>query len=132
MIQTITTEELQAITERLKTIGYNASESDEMAIMFTGGTVKSHILNQINGDTIPYGLYHAFIDMVCGEFLSSKFNGNTLPDFDIDSAIQSISMGDVSVSYNANMSVSGKFKVLIDTLISGGEGDLVCYRKLKW
>lgn len=132
MIPTITTEDLQAITERLKTIGYNASESDEMAIMFTGGTVKAHIINQINGDTIPDGLYHAFIDMVCGEFLNAKFNGNTLPDFDIDSAIQSISMGDVSVSYNANMSVSGKFKVLIDTLISGGEGDLVCYRKLKW
>lgn len=132
MIPTLTADEMQAIIERLATLGYEVVETDKLAINFTGSSVKSYILNQINHENIPDGLQKAFIDMVCGEFLNSKFNTNSLPDMNIDEALQSVTMGDVSVSYNQSMTPAAKFKMMVDTLINGRKDDLVCYRKIRW
>lgn len=132
MIPTLTADELQLVIERLASLGYEVVEADKLAINFTGSSVKSYILNQINHENIPDGLQKAFIDMVCGEFLNSKFSTNSLPDMNLDDALQSVNMGDVSVSYNQSMTPAVKFKVLVDTLITGRKDDLVCYRKIRW
>lgn len=132
MIPTLTADELQAIIDRLKTLGYEVEESDTAAINFTGSSVKSHILNQINHETIPDGLQSIFVDMCCGEFLNAKSSTGVLPNLNVGEALQSVSMGDVSVSYNQNLTTAGKFNLLVDTLINGRKDDLICYRKIRW
>lgn len=132
MIPVLTDEEKQAIIDRLTTLGYSVGESDTMGLNFTGSAVKAHILNQINHSTLPDELQPLFVDMCCGEFLNAKSSTGVLPNMNVDEALQSVSMGDVSVSYNPSLTTAGKFNALVDTLINGRKDDLICYRKIRW
>lgn len=132
MITPLTADELQDITDRLNQLGYEAVEADTMSLNFCGLSVKQNILNDINAKELPIELYHLFIDMTCGEFLKMKQGSNQLEGFDVDGAINSISMGDVSVSYNSDMSIDEKFSKLLEVLTESRKGDMACFRKIRW
>lgn len=132
MITPLTADELQDITDRLAQLGYEVLEADTMSLNFCGLSVKQNILNDINVKELPIELYHLFIDMTCGEFLSMKQGSNQLEGFDVDGAINSISMGDVSVSYNSDMSIDEKFTKLLEVLTNSRKGDMACFRKIRW
>lgn len=125
-------EELTDIAERLMSLGYEIKQCDKMAISFAANGVRNRILTQINHEDIPDGLQLVYIDMACGEFLNSKFSTNDIPGMDLDGALQSVTMGDVSVSYNQSLTPAAKFKLLIDSLINGRKGDIACYRQIRW
>ena len=120
------------ILQRLEGFGYTANIADVFILKFVSEKSVNRILNIINDVIVPEALRQVCVDMICGEFLSEKNSLNQLGEFDVDGAIASVSMGDVSVQYDGNASQSAKFSAFVDTLKNPLGGDLICYRKIKW
>lgn len=126
---------VEMLIERLISLGYSLEGgSDDFAIGFAMQNVENHIKNSCNTAFIPVGLYNVAVDRICGEFLYSKKQTGHLhiADLDLSGAITSITEGDVSISFDANSTDEQKFNQLINYLMTKGEGEFVCYRKLSW
>jgi hypothetical protein len=124
----------EAVLKRLVSFGYDLKEDDSWVICFAMQKVENHIKNSCNTTSIPDGLFHVAVDMVCGEFLFNKKQTGTLElsDLDLDGAITQIHEGDVSISFANGSSDEDKFNLFLNYLLHNKEGDFVCYRKLKW
>lgn len=120
------------ILNRLEGMGYTATMADVTILKFVSEKVVNHVQSACNVNEIPDGLKEICVDMICGEFLSEKNSLNQLEGFDVDEAISSVTMGDVSVSYDKSANPATKFQALIHSLINDKAGDLACYRKIKW
>lgn len=96
--------------------------------------VENRIKNSCNTTSIPEGLFNVAVDMVCGQFLMTRKNLGRLElaDLNLDGAITSITEGDVSISFDSNSTDEQKFNQLLSYLMSKGEGEFVCFRKLSW
>lgn len=124
----------ETVVNRLVSLGYTPTDEDILTIAFSMQKTVNHVLNQIGHSTIPEGLVEIVVDMICGEFLNAKFLSGQLDlnGLDLDGMIQSVSQGDTSVSFSAEGSDEAKLKGLLSWLIHGKEGDLICYRKMRW
>lgn len=108
------------------------TESDFWLIDFTIKTVTDKIKNKCNITSIPEGLYTIAIDMTCGEILLAlKSTGKLNETFDIDGAIKQVQLGDTNVTFIEDGTPENRLDALI-TYLTNKEGDLICYRKLKW
>lgn len=123
-----------AVLKRLVSFGYKLKEDDSWVICFAMQKVENHIKNSCNTTDVPDGLFHVAVDMVCGEFLFTKKQTGKLEltDLDLDGAITSIKEGDIQVNFANGSSDEDKFNLFLNYLLHNGEGDFVCYRKLKW
>ncbi len=117
---------------RLLSLGYEPTDEDVWPLCFAMQKKETHVKNFCNISEVPASAYTILCDMVCGEFLSGLFQLNKLTGFDVDKAVKTMSMGDTSVTFMDSDSGESKVKALFDALLHGGEGDLICYRKLKW
>jgi hypothetical protein len=124
----------EAVLKRLFSFGYDLKEDDSWMICFAMQKVENNIKNSCNTTSVPDGLFHVAVDMVCGEFLFTlKQTGKLeLTDLDLDGAITQIHEGDVTIAFASGMSDEEKFNSFLNHLLHKGEGDFVCYRKLKW
>jgi len=126
----------ETIIERLNTLGYVAADSDEWLITFSMETVTLKIQNQCNTSSIPDGLIADAIDMVCGEFLFVlKQTGKLNESFNLEAAIKQVQAGDTNVTFaigDGTQTPEQRLNALINYLMGKGEGDFVCYRKIKW
>lgn len=122
----------KVLIERLKSLGYEATESDEFVLKFITEKVENHIKNQTNLDAVPEGLHHVFVDMVCGELLFEKKNSNMLTDEQIEAVVASISEGDTSVSFDTKTAPQALFEALVTSLMGRGTNEFIKYRKLVW
>ena len=124
----------EAVLKRLVSFGYNLKEDDSWMICFAMQKVENRIKNSCNTTDVPDGLFHVAVDMVCGEFLFTKKQTGKLEltDLDLNGAIKQITEGDVSISFGDGSSDEDKFNSFLNYLLHNGEGDFVCYRKLKW
>ena len=124
----------ESLLKRLTSFGYDIKEDDAWQLCFIMQKVKHHINNSCNTTSIPDGLFNVAIDMTCGEFLFTKKQTGQLEiaNLDLTGAIASVSAGDTSVSFDNSASDEEKFNQLLNYLMTKGEGDFVCYRKLKW
>lgn len=125
---------LNTVFQRLVSLGYKVEENDDWFISYVIKAVENHIKNSCNVTIIPDGLFNIAVDRVCGEFLFAKKQSGqlTIDGLDLDGAIASISEGDTRVSFVAGASDDDRFNQLVNYLMTKGEGDFVCYRKLKW
>ena len=96
---------LDSVLKRLASFGCTAP--DEWAVQFCIEKVENHIKNQINRTEIPAELTEVWV-------------------------VQSVSEGDTSVTFAADASDSARLSVLISSLLTAGEEDLLCFRKLRW
>lgn len=125
---------VEFVVERLVSFGYEPTESDTWVIAYsTKGTVN-HVLNEINHQTVPDGLFEVVVDMVCGEVLNSKFLSGQLDltSLDLDGMIQSVREGDTQVNFSVDGSDEVKAQELFKWLIQGKGSDLLCYRRMRW
>ena len=146
MIQTIVTsvtnilkdstaaDTVDSVIRRLLSFGYDVSDVDAWMIAFTMQKVTSQILNETNQSFIPDGLMELFVDRVCGEFLMVKRDTGSLnlSEMDIGNAIQSVKEGDTTVTFSTEGSDETKLNELLSWLMHGKEGDLLCYRRMRW
>lgn len=124
----------EMVLRRLVSLGYFLKEEDSWELSFIMLNTENHIKNSCSVTSIPEGLLHIATDMVCGEFLMNRKNSGRLElsELDLSAAITSLSEGDVSISFDANATDESKFNQLINHLMTKGNGDFVCFRKLKW
>lgn len=124
----------EAVLNRLVSFGYALKEDDSWVIGFVMQKVEAHIKNACNTTSIPDGLFFEAVDNVCGEFMFTKkqIGQLTIADLDFNGAIKQISEGDTTISFADGVSDEEKFNQLLNYLMTRGEGDFVCFRKLKW
>lgn len=124
----------EAVLKRLESFGYEMTNEDNWMIQFASEKVANNIKNRCNVSSIPDGLFHIAVDMTCGEFLlAMKQMGKlNLSDLDLNGAITSIKEGDVQVNFANGQSDEEKLNSFLNYLLHGKDGELVCYRKLKW
>ena len=122
------------VLKRLLSFGCELTEDDAYSVSFCSLKIENHIKNSCNVTSLPDGLLNVAVDMVCGEFLFAKKQTGklTLDDLDLDGAISSIHEGDTTVQFTAGQSDEEKFNTMVNYLLHGGEGELVCYRRIKW
>lgn len=135
MTNTSLTEQFyKAVLNRLVSFGYEPKEEDGWVICFAMQKIENHIKNTCNTPTIPDGLFNVAVDMVCGEFLFDKKQTGKLEltDLDLNGAITQIHEGDVTVHFASGMSDEERFNSLINYLLHGGDGELICYRRMVW
>lgn len=124
----------ELVVDRLVSLGYIPLEEDSWVLAYTTKGTVYRVLNEINHAKVPEGLLKVVVDMICGEFLNSKFMSGQLDlnGLDLDGMIQSVTEGDTSVTFSAESSDEAKLKGLLSWLMHGKEGDLLCYRKMRW
>ena len=123
----------EAVLKRLVSFGYTLKDDDSWLICFAMQKVENHIKNSCNTTDVPDGLFNVAVDMVCGEFLFTKKQTGQLEiaDLDFDGAFTSIKEGDTQVNFGGS-SDEEKFDQMVNYLLHHGEGDFVCYRKIRW
>lgn len=124
----------ESVLKRLVSFGYDLEEDDGWVLCFCMQKVENHIKNFCNTDSIPDGLFNAAVDRVCGEFLFTKKQTGQLNigELDLDGAVTSIKEGDTQINFDAGSSDESRFNQLVNYLMNQGEGDLICFRKIRW
>ena len=130
----LTEDFFEMLLNRLVSFGYTLQEGDCFEICFNSQKVENHIKNNCNINAVPEGLYEIAVDRICGEFFFGRHQTGSLviADLDLDGMFSSIKEGDTQVNFSSDSSEEAKFNSLVQTLRESGEGDLVCYRKIKW
>ena len=114
---------------RLESLGYAVAETDIWPLGYAIKSGENHFINFCHFSKIPDGLLNNLCDVVCAEFLKSKYALGDLDDETIQGTVQSISMGDTTVNFGSD---DFDFVSLLDELIQSKAGDLICYRSIKW
>jgi hypothetical protein len=123
-----------AVLQKLISLGYVPKETDAWVLCFAMQSVENSIKNSCNVTSLPEGLFNVAVDKVCGEFLfNMKQSGQLhIDDLDFSGAITSISEGDTSVSFDTGSTDEEKFNQILNFLMHSRDGELTCYRRLKW
>lgn len=124
----------ESVLKRLDSFCCEIKTSDTFLIAFSIEKVEQTIKNECNVTEIPEGLSNVAIDMVCGEVLSCKHRVGQLElsELNLDGALESVKVGNATVSFDNNTSDEIKFNTLISVLSNAGRGQFACYRKIKW
>lgn len=124
----------ESVLKRLESFGYKVKIDDAWVIGFCANKVENHIRNSCNISSIPIELYEVAVDRTCGEFLLALKNTGKLElnELDLSGAITQLKEGDTTIQFANGSSEDEKFTMYLNYLLTKSEGDLVCYRKLKW
>lgn len=90
---------IEKVKERLKTLGYEATEDDDFLINYAIDKIQYRVKFFTNLNEVPEALEKEVIDAICGDILSFKLIKG---DLDVERAVQSITEGDVTVNYGSN------------------------------
>lgn len=127
------------VLKRLETFKYEfkVGTNDDWLIAFAISKVESHIKTVCNSNDVAENLIPIAVDRVCGEFLYSKLQTSQLTElsFDLETAIKSVQVGDTNITYavgEGSNTDEQKLNALIAYLVSKGESDIICCRKVKW
>ena len=120
-------------------LGYNITVNDNEVwlIAFSVSDVVSHIKNICNISTIPKELNHIVIERAVGNVLynvKSTGQSDNLP-IDLETAVKSVQTGDTNVTFaigEGSMTDEQRFDAIVSSLLNTGEGELICFRKIKW
>lgn len=127
---------VDAVKERLESLGYGFRMEDEVNLAFCVEKVCSSIKNEINRSDVPKGLECIAVDMAVGEFLLSKktFAPDDLTGLDLDCAIKQIQTGDTSTVFATENSQNPEQRLttFINYLLSYGKAELSSYRCIRW
>jgi hypothetical protein len=134
IVSTVGVEFILKVYKRLESFGYTVTNEDDWIIGFSIQKVENTIKNSCNVTSIPNGLTHIAVDMICGEFLFAKKQSGKIEGFNMETAIKQIQTGDTNVTFAIEGSKSPEQRLdsLISFLITNGKGDFVSYRKIRW
>lgn len=121
------------VLNRLNGFGYTPTQSDVFNIGFSILKVDSNIKNICNLTKIPKELYYTTLDLCCGEILLILKNTGKLDDtFNLSDIVNTAKIGDTSITFDNSSSPKQQLDTLIDALLSRGDSEILCYRKMRW
>ena len=124
------------VINRLKMLGYTATEADNEQIDFELTKILNYVKNNFTRSTnIPEILDPRIIDRVCCEFLFYKKNSGSLEGFNYDAVIKSIKEGDTTITYAVGQgedTPENRFDSFVKQLERGFDKWICPYRRLRW
>ncbi len=95
---------------------------------------KSYVLASCNLVVLPFELEDVCVDLALVEFLNSRYAVGGLEDFDFESAVKSVCVGDMSVQYMGNdyLSNEDRFTRFLDGIQGRCLAVMSRYRSLQW
>lgn len=128
---------LEQVKERLQSFGYDLKENDEAILIFCIQKVENTIKNDCNVSFIPDGLMNIAVDMVVGEFLTTKktFAPNDITGLDLDFAVKQIQTGDTNTVFatgEGSLTAEQRLNNFLNYLLTYGRDEFSCYRKIRW
>lgn len=116
-------------------LGKEVKDEDRVFLNFCISGEVEKALNKTNRESIPLGLREYLKRAIVFKFYETKEKMEALKDFDYEEAnskIRTITEGDVSYSFGEDLDPKERFMNSLEALLSEGESDYLCYRKLKW
>lgn len=123
------------IIDRLKQLGYVATESDYDQIEYELQLILNYVKNYCNITTIPDILDYRIVDRVCGAFLFNKKNTGSLDSFDYDIVVKELKEGDTTVKYAVGQgedTPENRFDTVVKAMERGFDKWITPYRRLRW
>lgn len=123
------------IINRLKQLGYTATDEDTEQIEFELNKFINYSLNYCNITSIPEIVEPRLIDRVCSEFLFYKKNSGSLEGFNYDTVIKRIKEGDTTIDYavgSGEDTPENRFDSFVKRLERGYDKWLTPHRRLRW
>lgn len=129
--------DVNTVTGRLQSFGYEVKAGDEFALTFCIQKVQNTIRNETNQKEVPDGLEHIAVDMACGEFLLSKktFAPADLTSLDLDFAVKQIQKGDTNTVFavgDGSQTPEQRLNTFMNHLLTYGKSEFSRYRRLTW
>ena len=120
------------MTRRLDTLGCLPKSGFDPA--FAAQKAEREILDYCHIEIVPSVLYPILCDRACGKYLYDQKQAGLLDmeTLDLSGALSSITEGDVSLSFRSGTSDAEKLESLLGQMMRAGEGQLACYRKIRW
>lgn len=126
---------MEDVIDRLKQLGYTATEEDSAQIDFELTKTINYIMNYCNITVIPDILDQRIIDRACAYFLFNKKNSGSLDGFNYDTVIKSIKEGDTTITYAVGQgedTPENRFDAFVKQLERGFDKWITPYRRLRW
>ena len=124
-----------SVVNRLKQLGYTATEEDADAIEFELNKTINYALNYCNITEIPEIVEPRIIDKACSDFLYFRKNSGNLEGFNYDEVIKSIKEGDTTIQYAVGQgedTPENRFDAFVKKLELGFDKWLTPHRRLRW
>lgn len=123
----------EEIKERLNSLGYIVTETDDKSIEFSLNKVEHNIKHWCNIDEVPECLKYVVIERVCGEFLLDKISFNQIDDAIVESLVKTTKIGDTEIQYQVGTTTPlDILRSQCKNMTSYGLSDLKAHRKLSW
>ena len=120
---------LQKILDLILTITKKDVSGDTNIINYLINAETQRVLNIINCETLPKELEHVIVYRVVGAYLHMNM-ADIVGTENLDVPTQ-IKMGDTQVSFNGK-GLEGRLREMAQMFVNYGEGELTCFRRLKW
>ena len=120
---------LKKILNLILKITNKSVDTDTPILEYLIGAETRRILNIINCETLPTELEHVIVYRVVGAYLQTNIVALVGAE-NIDVPTQ-IKMGDTQVNFSGK-GAEDRLKEMALTFVNYGEGELTCFRRLKW
>ena len=120
---------LEKILNLILKITNKSVDTDTPILEYLISAETRRVLNIINCETLPTELEHVIVYRVVGAYLQT--NIVALVGADNLEVPTQIKMGDTQVSFNGK-SAEDRLKEVAQLFVNYGEGELTCFRRLKW
>lgn len=120
---------LEKILDLILTITNKSVDIETPILNYLITAETQRVLNIINCKTLPTELEHVIVHRVVGVYLQSNIVALVgAENLDVPTQIK---MGDTQVSFNSK-SAEDRLKEMAQIFANYGEGELTCFRRLKW
>lgn len=126
---------IEAVYSRLRDLGYAVVPEDNSTINYLIDKVVNAIKLDTNYVDFPMELLQMTIDMVCGEFLQTKYALGQLTGYDFSGSVKKITEGDTTVEYaygSGSKTPEERFLALIKQLRTPDKSQIAAVRRLRW
>lgn len=120
---------LGKILDLILTITNKSVDIDTSILNYLITAETQRVLNIINCETLPTELEHVIVHRVVGAYLQTNIVALVgAENLDVPTQIK---MGDTQVSFSSK-SAGDRLKEMAQLFVNYGEGELTCFRRLKW
>lgn len=120
---------LEKILDLILTITNRSVDIETPILNYLITAETQRVLNIINCKTLPAELEHVIVHRVVGAYLRTNIVALVgAENLDVPTQIK---MGDTQVSFSSK-SAEDRLKEMAQIFANYGEGELTCFRRLKW